>query len=82
MLELIDSHIEKMLTLYTQGEYFERLKQAKETYIGLTGKLDEDKDEFIKLFFEPFCFGWFEILLLLMLLLLLILLFTLLMLLC
>lgn len=61
MLELIDSHIEKMLTYYTQGEYFERLKQAKETYIGLTGKLDEDKDEFesrMHCFNEWYLFQW------------------------
>jgi hypothetical protein len=61
MLELIDAHIEKMLTTYTQGEYFERLKQAKETYITLTGKLDEDKDEFesrMNCFNEWYLFQW------------------------
>ncbi len=61
MLELIDTHIEKMLTTYTQGEYFERLKQAKETYITLTGKLDEDKDEFesrMNCFNEWYLFQW------------------------
>ncbi len=61
MLELIDSHIEKMLTTYTQGEYFERLKLAKDTYISLTGKLDEDKDEFesrMSCFNEWYLFQW------------------------
>jgi hypothetical protein len=61
MLELIDSHVEKMLTLYTQGEYFERLKQAKEAYVALTGKLDEDKDEFesrMNCFNEWYLFQW------------------------
>lgn len=61
MLDLIDSHIEKMLTTYTQGEYFERLKQAKEAYIALTGKLDEDKDEFesrMNCFNEWYLFQW------------------------
>jgi hypothetical protein len=61
MLEIIDTHIEKMLTTYTQGEYFERLKQAKETYITLTGKLDEDKDEFesrMNCFNEWYLFQW------------------------
>lgn len=61
MLELIDTHIEKMLTTYTQGEYFERLKQAKEAYIALTGKLDEDKDEFesrMNCFNEWYLFQW------------------------
>lgn len=61
MLDLIDTHIEKMLTTYTQGEYFERLKQAKEAYIALTGKLDEDKDEFesrMNCFNEWYLFQW------------------------
>jgi hypothetical protein len=61
MLETIDAHIEKILTIYTQGEYFERLKAAKETYISLTGKLDEDKDEFesrMNCFNEWFIFQW------------------------
>ncbi len=61
MLELIDSHIEKMLARYTQGEYFERLKTAKETYVSLTGKLDEDKDEFesrMHCFNEWYLFQW------------------------
>jgi hypothetical protein len=61
MLELIDTHIEKMLTTYTQGEYFERLKQAKEAYIALTGKLDEDQDEFesrMNCFNEWYLFQW------------------------
>jgi hypothetical protein len=61
MLELIDTHIDKMLTTYTQGEYFERLKQAKEAYIALTGKLDEDKDEFesrMNCFNEWYLFQW------------------------
>jgi len=61
MLELIDSHIEKMLTRYTQGEHFERLKLAKDAYIALTGKLDEDKDEFesrMNCFNEWYLFQW------------------------
>ncbi|MBY0518308.1 MAG: hypothetical protein K2P81_15465 [Bacteriovoracaceae bacterium] len=61
MLELIDGHIEKMLSLYTQGEYFDRLKQAKESYVVLTGKLDEDKDEFesrMNCFNEWYLFQW------------------------
>lgn len=61
MLEEIDSHIDKMLSLYTQGEFFENLKQAKETYVSLTGKLDEDKDEFesrMNCFNEWYLFQW------------------------
>lgn len=46
MLETVHHHLDKVLNLYTQGEFFEDLKQAKETYFSLTGKLDEDKDEF------------------------------------
>lgn len=46
MLETVHHHLDKVLNLYTQGEFFEDLKQAKDTYFSLTGKLDEDKDEF------------------------------------
>ena len=46
MLEIIQNHIDKMLQKYTQGEYFEVLKNAKEIYMSLTGKLDEDQSEF------------------------------------
>jgi hypothetical protein len=42
----IEFHLEKMLKTYTQGEYFEYLKAAKEKYISLTGKLDEDIQEY------------------------------------
>ena len=61
MLEVIDSHIDKMLSLYTRGEFFESLKQAKEAYVSLTGKLDEDKDEFesrMNCFNEWYLFQW------------------------
>lgn len=61
MLEVIDHHIEKILTIYTQGEYFDRLKAAKDAYIVLTGKLDEDKDEFesrMNCFNEWYIFQW------------------------
>lgn len=46
MLNTLKDHLEKILVHYTQGEYFEELKEAKETYFSLTGKLDEDRDEF------------------------------------
>ncbi len=64
MLQTVDDHIEKILTIYTQGEYFERLKAAKEAYIGFTGKLDEDKDEFesrMNCFNEWFIFQWKDV---------------------
>lgn len=46
MLEVVHDHLDKVLNLYTQGEFFSDLKEAKEKYFTLTGKLDEDKDEF------------------------------------
>src|SRR5690606_12386699 len=46
MLNTLKEHLEKVLVHYTQGEYFEELKEAKEKYFSLTGKLDEDRDEF------------------------------------
>ena len=46
MLEFIQEHIDKMLQKYTQGEYFDVLKNAKDTYMSLTGKMDEDQSEF------------------------------------
>lgn len=42
----IEQHIEKILQEYTQGENYELLKKAKELYIDLTGKLDEETDEY------------------------------------
>ena len=61
MLEVIDSHVEKILTTYTQGMYFDQLKKAKDLYISITGKLDEDKDEFesrMSCFNEWYIFQW------------------------
>jgi hypothetical protein len=46
MLDIVTDHLDKVLGLYTQGEFFSDLKEAKDTYFSLTGKLDEDKDEF------------------------------------
>lgn len=46
MMNTLKEHLEKVLVQYTQGEYFEELKAAKEIYFSLTGKLDEDRDEF------------------------------------
>jgi|SRR5690606_16191686 len=46
MLDIVHNHLDKVLNLYTQGEFFSDLKEAKEKYFMLTGKLDEDKDEF------------------------------------
>ncbi len=46
MLEVVHEYLDKVLGQYTQGEYFSDLKEAKDTYFSLTGKLDEDKEEF------------------------------------
>ncbi len=46
MLDVVHDHLDKVLSLYTQGSHFEELKEAKEKYFSITGKLDEDKDEF------------------------------------
>jgi hypothetical protein len=46
MLDIVHEHLDKVLNQYTQGQHFNALKDAKEKYFSLTGKLDEDKDEF------------------------------------
>lgn len=46
MLDIVNDHLDKVLGHYTQGQFFTDLKEAKDTYFSLTGKLDEDKDEF------------------------------------
>lgn len=46
MLEVVHDHLDKVLNLYTKGEFFTDLKSAKEKYFSITGKLDEDKEEF------------------------------------
>lgn len=45
-MNLIDEHIENVLKLYTEGEYYDLLKEAKVLYIDLTGKIDEDTSEY------------------------------------
>jgi hypothetical protein len=46
MLEVLQEHLDKVLKLYTQGNHFDELKTAKIKYFSITGKLDEDKEEF------------------------------------
>ncbi|HXH74610.1 MAG TPA: hypothetical protein VNJ08_06570 [Bacteriovoracaceae bacterium] len=46
MLEIVHEHLDKVLSQYTQGQHFTDLKDAKDKYFSLTGKLDEDKEEF------------------------------------
>lgn len=42
----IDIHIDKILENYTEGEYYELLKKAKDIYVELTGKMDEETSEY------------------------------------
>lgn len=42
----IESTIDEMLTKYTQGEYYDELVKAKGIYTDLTGKLNDDDDEY------------------------------------
>jgi hypothetical protein len=61
MIQAIENHIEKMLQIYTHGQYFDLMKAAKERYVELTGKLDEDKEEFesrMNCFNEWYLFQW------------------------
>lgn len=46
MLDQVHEHLDQILITYTQGDHFNALKEAKEKYFSLTGKLDEDKEEF------------------------------------
>lgn len=46
MLENVTQHLDHVLNRYTTGDFFDDLKKAKDRYFSLTGKLDEDKDEF------------------------------------
>lgn len=46
MLDVVNQHLDQVLSRYTTGDFFNDLKVAKERYFSLTGKLDEDKDEF------------------------------------
>jgi len=46
MLEVVHEYLDKVLTLYSQGDHFSDLKEAKDIYFSLTGKLDEDKEDF------------------------------------
>src|SRR5690554_380276 len=45
-MNVIDRHIDKILSEYTQGDCYELLKTAKSIYTDLTGKIDEETDEY------------------------------------
>ena len=42
----LQEHLDKALENYSSGSFFDELKSAKEQFFHLTGKVDEDKDEF------------------------------------
>jgi hypothetical protein len=42
----IDGHIESILENFTEGEYYDLLIKAKDIYIDLTGKMDEEASEY------------------------------------
>ena len=42
----IKSHLDRMLTHYTSGRYYERLLEAKDEYFDLTGQVNEDDEDF------------------------------------
>lgn len=46
MLDVVHDHLDKVLGLYTEGQFFDVLKEAKDAYFSITGKLDEDNTEF------------------------------------
>jgi hypothetical protein len=46
MLDVVQEHLDKVLNTYTKGDFFTDLKSAKDKYFSITGKLDEDKEEF------------------------------------
>lgn len=45
-MSFIDEHIDKILKVYTDGDYYNLLRDAKVKYTELTGKLDEDTSEY------------------------------------
>jgi len=42
----IENHIDKIMDIYTQGEYYDLLVKAKDEFTTLTGKIDEEANEY------------------------------------
>jgi hypothetical protein len=42
----IENHIDKIMDLYTQGEYYDLLVKAKDEFTTLTGQIDEEANEY------------------------------------
>jgi hypothetical protein len=45
-MNIIETHIDKILDHYTKGDYYDLLIKAKEEFIALTGKIDEEANEY------------------------------------
>lgn len=45
-MNIIESHLEKILTSYTKESYYEEMKKALAIYSDKTGSMDEDTDEY------------------------------------
>jgi len=45
-VNIVDSHFKTILENYTKGDYYDLLKTAKDQYVELTGKMDEDSHEY------------------------------------
>lgn len=45
-MNIIEEHIEKILSKYTKDEFYETLVKAKQDYVNFTGKLNEDTEEY------------------------------------
>lgn len=46
MLEEAHSHLEKILSTYSEGEYYDKVVEAKKRYFELTGLSNEEDDDF------------------------------------
>ncbi len=42
----LENHIDKIMDIYTQGEYYDLLVKAKEDFTKLTGQIDEETNEY------------------------------------
>ena len=45
-MNIIETHLEKILSNYTTGSYYEDLKTALQVYTDLTGQMNEDSNEY------------------------------------
>ena len=45
-MNIIETHINKILEHFTEGDYYDLLIKAKDDFIALTGKIDEEANEY------------------------------------